>query len=316
MEQGQTDAPTEQVASEVVTEQASPETAVEQAPVAPMAPAGERKKSNGAIIGMVIFALVALGGIGFGVWQMMQGSSKDKQIADLKTQVTNCANANNGSTESVTVTCPDGTAMEVVNNVITNDLAQNIISPYIDAFKYLDNLFDYDFDGTTKFVIAFKNLGPQSFRNNDGGIVMSYDTINSEYKALFGADSNIEKKDYVGACGNFTYYGEGNGALSNSFVYNVLGCGGTGSAMFSVVKDAKYDSGSVAINVYHDVVHVCFSDTDEKCVGTNVNSAIIDSIDQYNMQDYLEKYADETPVYTMTFVDDGGHYVLNNVQKQ
>ena len=39
---------------------------------------GKKSSPTGLIIGLVLLALVAVGGVGFGVWQMMQGSSKDK----------------------------------------------------------------------------------------------------------------------------------------------------------------------------------------------------------------------------------------------
>ena len=48
------------------------------------------KKSNGMLIGLVLCLILAIGGIGFGVWAMMDGNTKrenyDKQIADLKKQ--------------------------------------------------------------------------------------------------------------------------------------------------------------------------------------------------------------------------------------
>lgn len=47
-----------------------------------------KKNGKGMLIGMILFALLAVGGIGFGVWAMMDGNSQTKtlnsQIADLK----------------------------------------------------------------------------------------------------------------------------------------------------------------------------------------------------------------------------------------
>lgn len=49
-----------------------------------------KKGGKGAIIGMVIFAILALGGIGFGVWTWMDGNTQkdalNNQISDLKKQ--------------------------------------------------------------------------------------------------------------------------------------------------------------------------------------------------------------------------------------
>ena len=49
------------------------------------------KKSHGMLYGMILLAILAAGGIGFGVWAMMDGNSrvvkKDEQIADLRSQL-------------------------------------------------------------------------------------------------------------------------------------------------------------------------------------------------------------------------------------
>ncbi len=49
------------------------------------------KKSKGMIIGMVVLALLATGGIGFGVWAMMDGNSQKEQlngkISDLESEI-------------------------------------------------------------------------------------------------------------------------------------------------------------------------------------------------------------------------------------
>ena len=49
------------------------------------------KKSHGMLYGMILLAILAAGGIGFGVWAMMDGNSrvakKDEQIASLNSQL-------------------------------------------------------------------------------------------------------------------------------------------------------------------------------------------------------------------------------------
>lgn len=49
------------------------------------------KKSHGMLFGMILLAFLAAGGIGFGVWAMMDGGAqvakKDEQIADLRGQL-------------------------------------------------------------------------------------------------------------------------------------------------------------------------------------------------------------------------------------
>lgn len=76
-----------QVAPEqVVTEQV---TVAEAGPVV-LEPEKPKKKSNGMLLGLILCLLLAAGGIGFGVWAMMDGNTQkensEKQISDLKAQ--------------------------------------------------------------------------------------------------------------------------------------------------------------------------------------------------------------------------------------
>lgn len=54
-------------------------------------PVTEKKTGNGMLIGMILCALIALGGVGFGVWAMMDGNTQkeqlNSQISALKSQV-------------------------------------------------------------------------------------------------------------------------------------------------------------------------------------------------------------------------------------
>lgn len=57
---------------------------------APAMPEAPKKKSNGMLIGFILCIVLAIGGIGFGVWMMMDGNTQkdslNKQISDLRKQ--------------------------------------------------------------------------------------------------------------------------------------------------------------------------------------------------------------------------------------
>ena len=277
----------------------------------------ERKKMSGGVIAcIVILAVLASGGIGFGVWAML---SQNDKIASLETDLANCAASNNSSTENVEVTCPDGTSTEIVKNVITNDLAQSLIRPYIGMIGYYGNILSLGFNDDTKFYVAYDNLNDNAIFNplDGGNQTISYYTINNEYKYLFGSDENVENRDYNVENVEFSYIANENNSNNSQYEIIVKGIGGVGSAMFDVVKGAKYDGDNILVDVYHDKNTVCdINYNDGYCVDTDKQGAVVDSIDQYNMRDLIEKFADRIPVYTMTFVKDDGHYVLNNIQKQ
>ena len=39
-----------------------------------------KRKNNGMLVGMILLAVLAVGGIGFGVWAMVDGDSQEKQL--------------------------------------------------------------------------------------------------------------------------------------------------------------------------------------------------------------------------------------------
>ena len=306
------------VASETVVKS---EAVVSDAPVTPKEPVfkGDRKKMSGGVIAcIIVLAVLAIGGIAFGVWAML---SQNDKIASLETDLANCVASNNSSTENAEVTCPDGTSTEIVKNVINNDLAQSLIKPYIGMIGYYGNVFSIGLNNDTKFYIAYSNLN-----NNDLFVLangttkaFNYYAINNKYKYLFGSDESVEHREYKIENTTFRYDSNEYNDNQSVFLIDISGIGGIGRAMFDVVKSAKYeDGGNVAVEVYHDSISVCsFNYNDGYCIDAgDYQAAVIDSIDQYNMRDLIEKFADRIPVYTMTFVKDDGHYVLNNIQKQ
>ena len=96
-------------------------------PVTPVAPVVENKQKggNGLKIATAIACVVAVCGIGFGVYGMMQSAQRDSQISDLKVEVndleTEISNLDSKkeevviNTETIT-TDPDVTSQEPNNN--------------------------------------------------------------------------------------------------------------------------------------------------------------------------------------------------------
>ena len=74
------------VSEQIVTEQVTE--SVEPSPAMPMESTAlpEKKKSNGMLLGLILCLLLTAGGIGFGVWVMMDGNSRvDSLNAKIKT---------------------------------------------------------------------------------------------------------------------------------------------------------------------------------------------------------------------------------------
>ena len=162
------------VVSETVVES---ETVVSKGPVVsdkPVFKDNKKKMSGGVIACIIILAVLAIGGIGFGVWAML---SQNDKIASLETDLKNCANSNNSENGVETVTCPDGTEIEV-----TDDAASEAINPedyiYIgewgirikmpEKLKYISYSYDnYISDGNNEYsedysIISFNGIAADS----------------------------------------------------------------------------------------------------------------------------------------------------------
>ncbi len=283
-----------------------------------------KTKNSGMLIGLIVLAIVALGGIGFGVWAMLDGNNQvadankkvdvaNQQVDELKKQNEELAgklSEEKGPTE-------DEAIINIADNHIDNGLAQNLINPYIKMIGYYNNILNLGFSEDTKVYLAYRNLERELFGSGSGeNPEVSYNEINSEYKNLFGSGENIEKKDYQAQNVKFLYK---NRASDGYETFEVVssGIGGAGTAMFDVVESARYDGENVIVGVYHDTVPTCgANENDGYCLNIEFPGGIVSSIDQYNMRDLIGNFVGRIPVYAMTFVKDSGHYVLSAVAKK
>lgn len=97
--------------------------------VAPVVDGSDKKSGNGLKIATVIASVIAVCGIGFGIYGMVQSSQKDSQISDLKVQI---------KEDDGTITTIETPEIETTTNsettvIITDD----VISEKVDPAKYL-----------------------------------------------------------------------------------------------------------------------------------------------------------------------------------
>ena len=97
----------------------------------PIVPAvdNKQKSGNGLKIAVAIACVVAICGVGFGVYGMMQSAQKDSQISDLKVQIKEAdGTITTIETPEIETTTDNGTTV-----IIADDIA----SEKIDSTKYL-----------------------------------------------------------------------------------------------------------------------------------------------------------------------------------
>ena len=276
----------------------------------------KKSAQKGMIIGMSVLSVAAIAGIAFGVYGMV---SQNQKISSLETDLANCAASSNTSTENITVTCPDGTSTKIVKNVITNEVAQNLVNPYLINLTGIGNMLDYDFNEDIKVLVASKNMNINSIidvtpienAQQTFDYLIPYDQLNDKYQEMFGNSKELEKRSYSFGHTDTLSYNE----QSSLFEVEPFMGGGAGRGMFSVVKDAHYNGDNLEINIYHDSVSICDGTDDNYCleIGGGIAST---SIEDINIKDLINNFSDRIPVYKMTFTKNAGHYVLSDIQKQ
>lgn len=92
------------------------------APVAtPLSDNNKQGNGKGLKIATIVASVVAVCGIGFGIYGMVQSSQKDNQISDLKVQINNSATANTVNTPEDELTDIDQTAKTLVETSIDEE---------------------------------------------------------------------------------------------------------------------------------------------------------------------------------------------------
>lgn len=125
-------------------------------PVVPMVE-NKQKSGNGLKIATVIACVVAVCGIGFGVYGVMRVSEKDNQISDLKTQIEEFKTAE--STKNNETVSTDTTVIEGDDD---NSFTSNVLS----SIKNL-NGFTYGFKSNN-----FGNGYVYAYINSDGSLIL------------------------------------------------------------------------------------------------------------------------------------------------
>ena len=221
-------------------------------------------------------------------------------------------NNNQSSTIEQTATNEDNSSASVIKSEkIDNEVAQNIIDPYIKNFGTFDNLLDYDFDVNSKLKVTFDNVDTNRIIPiGDYQFDISYYDINETYKHLFGDEADLEKISYEPPFLNqFTFD-------NDRFHIEPSGIGGTGGKMFSIVKEARYEDGTLTVDVYHDSIPWCADDEDEKTDYCYIrDNASTPALFVETVKQKFEKHGDNIPVYEMVFKENAGHYVLKGYKK-
>lgn len=289
-------------------------TEMERKPVSDNNSQDKLKKNKAMIVGMIILAILAVGGIGFGIFSWAAAFTNASKYTE---EVMTNAALRDQLAEMKRSAAEEATVIDVDTEEISDELAQNLINPYMGTFTYLNDIFDHEFNENTKFYIAFKNMSFDWFGDFGKSAIGAdtatvwYHDINDKYKYLFGEGKDLDRTNYQEGYNTFTYVVDNSGA--EKFVVERLGGGGTMSALYSIIKDAYYSDEYLVVEVYHDKINVCVIE------GADPNYCVKDmgyhTLYDDEMERIIDNNEERVPVYAMIFENAGDHYYLSAINK-
>ena len=155
-------------------------------------PASGKKKGKGMVLGMICLGLLAVGGIGFGVWAMLDGNSQkeslNSQISDLKQQNNELLDQMNKASESEDV---DTMIDANINTSAWNRFSSNLAKQSINVMGYYwhyngtenEHFVAYaakDSNGHLTITDAGNNM------NSDNSVILELDDVLSVYYIKVG----------------------------------------------------------------------------------------------------------------------------------
>lgn len=278
------------------------------------APVAVEKKSKGPVIGMIAFAILAIAGVGFGVYGMLGKTSTQ----DLKIQVKeNDGTITTIDADKIEKTDGDKT-ITIVDSVNTMTIPQirELLGKYIYYYHSGSNkvnLFEAGFSDEYKYLATIRSIDYKSRKTADSDEFvqkydLTYDEVNEAYHKLFGDSSDVIKDLGLesGYCGIPAY-----SAVYDQYVSHGE-CGGTTGGHFG------YEFLDFSSNKNKLTVKVAYlrTDMDVDFNGDGWNFKASDGQTIYlDTFTGLDKIVDQLPNYEFTFEKTDSGYVLTDFQK-
>lgn len=273
------------------------------APIA-VAPATPAKSGKGAVIGMVICSILAIAGVGFGVYEMM-----NKPTQDLKVQVKGADGEITAIDTGIIEKANDGKTVTINGSVSSVSLKElkATIDKYVDFDADGMNIFEKGFTDEYKYVTAIKKVLPAT-AEFVAEYDFTYNQLNEAYHNLFGTADDVENitDTSVIPCGTPIYSAE-----LGKYIQPGDGCGGWFTTIRSYdILDFSESNGKITAKVaYLDV----YPGDDTSSVKLKLDNGEYATSGPGVLD--TRKFVDQLPKYSFTFEKSGADYILTAFQK-
>lgn len=297
----------ENISTEIV------ETSTKTPAVAPEKP----KKSKGLLAATIIFAILALAGIAFGVYGMYFNQPPKC--------ITNCPDSNTSETTTEENPISNAPSISEVKKVLADKYGFKESRATFSQGLMSDSLWDHldNFDDTAKLAYTVRmseelltegemlTTSPEVVRS------ISYDTLNERYKTYFGNTSDLPKNSQeisinYGGITRIIYSPE-----SDTFdVYFAIGLGGT-SAIQQLNKIA-YISGSqeeFTATLLTVIVNALVTQSTGESLLTGRDIANGEYYYMTIPEDSIEEIRNSLSEYRLNFIKEDDDYKLISVEK-
>ncbi len=250
---------------------------------------------------------MAVCGIGFGVYGMIQSSQRSNQ----------------------TDTPKDGTATIVVeSDNLSLKQVRDLLNKYIN-FDYNvtsteNNLFENGLTERYKYYLSLKNLNytdkNSAIHENAGApgedtadyeYSFTYDDINNTYHSLFGSNSDVQNQE------DFWCFVPFFSEEYNKYI-SIIRCGGVDPSIYAYeILDYFVDSDKLTVDIAY--IHI-FGDYNngewKKYIALDSsNEEIVGEASNYLSANYFTEHENDLPKYQLIFEKEDSNYILTGVNR-
>ena len=286
-------------------------------PVSELSSTGSYAQSTKNLkVRLIVACLVAICGIGFGVFGMVKSAQQESQLQNLKVQVQSSdGKITTLNTSEIQTTTKDGAVVTVSDNYNISlkqvrELLDNVIifrsGPNADIFS--EGLTD-----RFKYVLSYlilEDTGLETTDNNNGllRVDITYEQLNDVYHKLFGSNTNVKNQTSFTntGCGIPWFDQEQNGYFLTNY------CGGVDGPAIEQYDILDYTINGKKLVIKTTMTTIYYLGED------NGISVVLDgdnNVANFEHTTDFRQYINQLPKYQFIFEKEDDRYIFTDFKK-